>query len=103
MADPIALRAVDVPGSLRYELFADGELAGFLTYRLNQGVITLVHTEIADGYKGHGLGERLAQFALDDARRRGLTVRPECPFVRHYVKDHSEYRDLVAPDFELAS
>lgn len=103
MADPIAVRVLDVPGSLRYELFADGELAGVLTYRLNHGVITFMHTEIEDAFKGHGLGERLAQYALDDSRRRGLSVRPECPFVRHYINEHPEYRDLVAPGFELAS
>ncbi len=103
MTNPSALRVVDVPASLRYELFADGELAGILTYLRRGEEITLAHTEIMDGFKGHGLGEHLAKFALDDARRRGLTVRPKCPFVRRYIEEHGEYRDLVAPGVELAS
>jgi predicted GNAT family acetyltransferase len=103
MSDPIAFRIANVPSALRYELFVDGEMAGELTYRLSKGVITFLHTEIVDEYKGRGLGEHLAEYALEDARARGLIVRPECRFVRHYITEHPEYRDLVADDFELAS
>jgi hypothetical protein len=35
------------------------------------------------------------KFALDDAEHRGLDVLPYCPFVRSYIFDHPEYRDLV--------
>jgi uncharacterized protein len=34
--------------------------------------------------------------ALDDARARGLTVVPRCPFVREFIENHAEYQDLVA-------
>ncbi len=79
----------------RYEIRSDGELAGFLTYRLHSELIELVHTEIDEEFEGRGLGSQLISFALDDARERGLAVLPFCPFVNDYIKRHRQYVDLV--------
>jgi len=86
--------ADDVDGH-RYEIRADGEPAGFVTYRLKAGLIELVHTEIDEEFEGHGLGSQLISFALDDARKRGLGVLPFCPFVNDYIQRHRQYVDLV--------
>ena len=56
---------------------------------------TLVHTEIDPAFEGHGLGSHLAAGALDDARQRGLTVVPLCPFVTAYLRRHHEQLDVV--------
>ena len=90
------MRVEDVPDRSRYELTLDGERAGLVTYRLAPGVITFLHAEIDDAYEGHGLGTRLATAVLDDARARGLSVRPKCPFIKEFIKEHAEYADLVA-------
>jgi len=79
----------------RYEIRVNGELAGFLQYRLRPGLIELVHTEIDEEFEGRGLGSRLISFALDDARERGLAVLPFCPFVNDYMQRHRQYADLV--------
>ena len=81
----------------RYEVDADGEVAGILVYRDGGDVLTMVHTEVGDAWEGQGLGSTLVQGALDDVRERGLRIRPLCPFVAAYVKRHPEYQDLVAP------
>ena len=87
------------PTEYRYELWADGELAGYTQYGLGHGRIAFVHTEVYDSYEGLGLGSQLAQAALDDARARGLVVMPFCPFIASYIERHlDEYRDLVAPE-----
>ena len=88
----------DRPGRRRYELELDGELVGMLTYRvdLEAGVIAHDHTEIDPRYGGRGLGSALVRFALDDARARGLTVQPRCPFVAAVIQRHPEYSTLVA-------
>ena len=57
------------PTEYRYELWADGELAGYTQYSLGRGRIAFVHTEIYESYEGMGLGTRLARAALDDARQ----------------------------------
>jgi predicted GNAT family acetyltransferase len=79
----------------RYEIRVDGKLAGFVKFGSRPGSIELVHTEINDEFEGRGLGSRLISFALDDARERGLSVLPFCPFVNDYIKRHRQYVDLV--------
>jgi predicted GNAT family acetyltransferase len=83
---------------VRYEVWTDGQLAGFAQYRLHDGRITFTHTEIDPEYEGTGLGSRLARGALDDVRNRALAVVPVCPFIAAYIKRHPEdYLDLVVP------
>ncbi len=79
----------------RYEIRSDGELAGFVTYRLRPGLIELVHTEIDEEFEGRGLGSQLISFALNDVRERGLAVLPFCPFVNDYIQRHRQFVDLV--------
>ena len=87
------------PTEYRYEVWADGELAGYTQYSLRRGRIAFIHTEVDESYEGLGLGTRLARAALDDARARGLVVIPYCPFIADFLERHlDEYRDLVAPE-----
>ena len=81
----------------RYELDVDGKVAGILVYRDGGDVLTMVHTEIGEEWEGQGLGSTLVEGALADVRRRGLRIRPVCPFVAAYVKRHPEVQELVAP------
>jgi predicted GNAT family acetyltransferase len=87
---------IDVPDDHRYELRSGDQLVGFIDYRLHGDVIRLVHTEVPEAFSGHGHASTLARSALDDARSRGLTVRPDCPYVASYIKKHPQYADLVA-------
>jgi predicted GNAT family acetyltransferase len=97
MSSPAQRIAVaDRPDRRRYEIQLNGERAGVLTYRLADGMITFRHTEIDPSVGGRGLGSALVRFALDDARARGLTVIPRCPFVAAFIVRHPEYEELVA-------
>lgn len=89
------IAVADNAGEARYEIRADGELAGFVTYRSHPDSIELVHTEIDEEFEGHGLGSQLISFALNDARERELAVLPFCPFVNDYIQRHRQYVDLV--------
>ena len=81
----------------RYEATVDGRLAGVAFYRLLDDTITFTHTEVDPAFQGGRIGSKLARFALDDVRARGLRVRPDCPFIRGYIERHAEYQDLVIP------
>jgi uncharacterized protein len=89
------IAVADNPAASRYEITDDGEVVGFVTYRLSPGVISFLHAEVNPAREGRGLGTQLVREALDDARARGLAVRPVCPFVAHFVTHHAGYADLV--------
>ena len=87
------------PAEYRYEVWSNGELAGYAHYRIGRGRIAFVHTEIYESYEDMGLGSRLARAALDDARTKGLVVMPFCPFIAGFIERHlDQYRDLVVPE-----
>lgn len=79
----------------RYEASLDGRRAGYSTYEEEPGRVTFVHTVVPPEFEGRGVGSRLAKFAIDDTRARGLRVTPVCPFVRDYLRRHSEYDSMV--------
>jgi uncharacterized protein len=91
----VTTEVVDRPEAHRFEVLADGEVAGYVDYQLSPGEILLSHTEIEEAYEGKGLGSVLVRHALDDARERGLAVLPLCPFVRGWIGKHEDYLDLV--------
>jgi uncharacterized protein len=94
-AETMSVAIADVPERERYEIYVDGELAGFTEYKTRPGIIAFIHTEVGEGFQGRGLGDRLIAYALDDARKRGLAVLPFCPFVRSFIQSHPRYVDLV--------
>jgi uncharacterized protein len=86
---------VDVPAKSRYELRLRGRLIGLLAYRRRDGRIAFTHTEVVPACEGRGFGSRLAEVALEDARRQSLDVVPLCPFIAHFIERHPEYEGLV--------
>jgi predicted GNAT family acetyltransferase len=90
------IRVTDNPEARRYELWEGETLAGFIEYRLRDDVIAMMHTEIQPELQAKGLGTRLVADALADTRARGRTVKPHCPFIAAYIREHPEYEDLVA-------
>lgn len=92
----------DVPTASRFEArYASGDgstgepQVAIASYVLSDDTITFEHTLVPHGMEGHHVGARLVQFALDDARARGLRVVATCPFVAAYVARHAEYQDLL--------
>lgn len=90
-----ATSVVDNPDEGRFELHLDEGLA-YLSYTRMDGHLYILHTEVPAEAEGRGLGGRLVQAALDEARRSGVRVVPFCPFAQAYVRRHPEYGDLVA-------
>ena len=99
MPDDAPVVVADAPERNRFIATVDGEGAGFIVYRLRPGLIALVHTEVEERFEGRGVGGRLARFALEQARTKGLAVLPFCPFVNDWMKRHPEYSDLVPPAY----
>lgn len=86
----------DNPEQSRYEIFVDDELAGFGEYKLRPGRLSLLHTEVLDGFSGRGIARKLVVEELADARERGLAVLPFCSYVQSVIaKDPDRFLDLV--------
>jgi uncharacterized protein len=79
----------------RYEVRLGAALGGYARYRADARRIVFTHTVVDPEHEGHGLGSRLAKYALDDAVERGLIIVSECPFIGAYLKKHEEYEDSV--------
>ena len=98
---------VDVPDRGRFEVRLGDRVVGLASYHVENGTMTLPHTEVDPRVGGRGIGSALVAGVLAAARQRGLHVLPYCSFVRHYISQHPEEIDLVAeadrPHFGLAT
>lgn len=92
------LEFADNPRLDRFEARSDGRVAGYVRYRRQGERVDLIHTEVLPQFEGRGIGGRLAAAVLDDARERGLSVIPTCPFITEYIEAHPAYADLVVPE-----
>ena len=80
----------------RYEVLVDGKVAGIADYQVEGDRVLFPHTEIDPSLRGQGLGAVLVQWALDDVRKAGRRIVPQCWYVAQFVDEHPEYRDLLA-------
>jgi predicted GNAT family acetyltransferase len=80
----------------RFEILDGDELGAIAEYDLLDDSIVFTHTETMPGHEGRGVAKRLVTAALGQARQRGLSVVPVCPYVRKVIADNpSLYLDLV--------
>jgi predicted GNAT family acetyltransferase len=78
----------------QFEIHLEGEKA-FMQYRLHDGKIALMHTEVPDKLGRRGLATALVEYALKYARDHKLPVLAYCPFVVTYLKRHPDQMDIV--------
>ncbi|MCG2621880.1 N-acetyltransferase [Arthrobacter sp. I2-34] len=97
MAEPGTRAPIEVvhnPQRHRYELH-DGGVIGFTKYRLGEGKVIFIHTEVDDAYSGQGLASKLARYALDDVRASGRRIVPLCPYIASWLRKHHDFDDIV--------
>ena len=78
----------------RFELDTSAGIA-IAEYRLTPGVMRFFHTEVPLMLRGRGIGARLVQGALEEARRAGVKVVPSCWFVREFIDRNPQFADLL--------
>ena len=77
----------------RFETTINGKLS-HADYRLRDGVMHMVHTEVPVLQEGRGIAATLVRAALEHARAQGYKVRPACSYVRAFMARHREFDDL---------
>jgi predicted GNAT family acetyltransferase len=78
----------------QFQLLLGNDLA-FLEYRLHDGAIVLMHTEVPETLGGKGIGTALAAASFDYAVKNQLKVKVYCPFVKKYLDRHPELAPIV--------
>jgi len=84
----------DNPDKSRFEL-ETGAGTAFANYRIQDGKLYVLHTEVPKAIEGQGIGSKLVRGVLENARAQGIKVVARCPFVAAYMKRHPEFNDLV--------
>lgn len=79
----------------RYQVTSGDRMVGYSEYDLEPGRIVFTHTVVRPEFEGQGIGSRLAEHVVEDARARNLRITPVCPFVRSYLRRHPEYEPIV--------
>ena len=77
-----------------FRLETDGVRA-VLQYEFGGGVMAITHTLVPDAIGGRGIAAELTRAALHHARASGWKVRPLCSYAAAYLRNHTEYADLL--------
>jgi uncharacterized protein len=95
-ADHRDARESDAPGQLIEYFRGTDELEAAAGSPADAEIVDVPEASRCEPCEVRGFGSRLAEAALDDARRQGLDVVPLCPFIAHFIEGHPEYEPLVA-------
>jgi predicted GNAT family acetyltransferase len=78
----------------RFEMHIDGKVS-FMQYSpINRG-IEIKHTEVDKSLEGNGIAGVLARHAIQYARNNNLRILPSCPYMRVFMRQNTEYHDLI--------
>ncbi len=87
----------EVDGSKgRYVVVTDGHESE-LTYSIASDTLVIAdHTGVPDALRGKGVGKRLVERLVDDAKREGFKIMPLCPFVNAQRRRHPEWAEVFS-------
>jgi len=72
-----------------------GPLAEMTFSKAGAALIIIDHTDVPDAYRGQGVGLKLVEKAVEDARAKGLKIMPLCPFAAAQFRRHPEFADVL--------
>lgn len=63
--------------------------------RLDNGVVRADHTGVPDALGGRGIGRKLVEALVADARAEGLRIEPRCSYVAAQLQRNPDWADLA--------
>ena len=79
-----------------YFVEVDGERVAEMTYsKAGTDRIIIDHTEVGDSMRGTGLGKKLVMRAVEDARKKGISIIPLCSYAKSVFERNAELRDVL--------
>ena len=79
----------------RYVTVVDGYEAEMTYSRAGTSRIIIDHTGVPDSMRGLGVGKKLVEAAVNDARAEGFKIIPLSPFAKATLEKHPEWQDAV--------
>lgn len=79
----------------RYVVRADGAEAEMTFTRVGKTQLIIDHTEVPEAFRGQGIGVKLVERAVEDARASGVKIIPLCPFAAAQFRRHPEWADVL--------
>ena len=84
----------------RFETEYERKIA-FINYIRAKNAVYLTHTEVPKSLEGKGIGSNLVKQVLQKISQEGDKVAPLCPFVASYIREHQEWKSLVADGYNV--
>ena len=74
----------------------EGHTAEMTYSRASAKLIIIDHTGVPDALRGKGVGQALAAYAVEDARKGDWKIMPLCPFFKAQTQKHPEWSDVIS-------
>ena len=79
----------------RYYTVVEGHEAEVTYSRASPQLVIVDHTGVPDALRRKGVGQALAAYAVEAARKGGWKIMPLCPFFRAQALRHKDWHDVV--------
>jgi predicted GNAT family acetyltransferase len=97
MSDNPAIELEETGSKGRYVLRgADGAEAEMTFSKAGDKLIIIDHTEVPEAFRGQGVGVRLVERAVEDARKAEKKIMALCPFAAAQFRRHPEWQDVLS-------
>jgi hypothetical protein len=70
------------------------DISAQIEFEINQGILTILSTEVSESLQGQGIGQKLVAYAVDYAIKNHLKIIPVCPYAKKQFEKHPEYNDV---------
>lgn len=96
MLSDLEIRLEIGTGRGRYVAGPDGDAAE-LTFSITSPTLRIAdHTGVPASLRGTGIGQRMVERFVQDAREQGFKIVPLCPFVNAQRRRHPEWADAFS-------
>jgi predicted GNAT family acetyltransferase len=65
--------------------------------RIGENRIRVDHVGVPDALRGTGVGVALARHVVAEARAKGFTIYPQCPFLVSQAQKNPDWADVIEP------
>lgn len=68
---------------------------GQINFNIADGVLSIEHTGVVEGFERKGIAGILVQAATDYAVHHNLKIKPVCSYAQHWYKHNRQYKNIL--------